>query len=102
MLAYGVVLAVAALSTYLLTFAVRRGAIRVGAVVLPDERRGHEAPPPPPGGRALFAGFPLALGGGSPAGPVRPRFDGASQPPGVGRGAGGVFAVGLAGDLHRG
>ena len=47
---YLIVLVVAALVTWLLTPAVRRVAIRLGAVVSPDARRVHERPTPTLGG----------------------------------------------------
>ncbi|HMC51170.1 MAG TPA: MraY family glycosyltransferase, partial [Acidimicrobiales bacterium] len=101
MLAYGAVLAVAAVSTYLLTFVVRTGSIRFGAVVLPDERRVHEAPMPTAGGLAIFGGFLLAIGVASQVGQFRPVFEGSSEPLGVVLGAAVIFAVGLADDLRE-
>ena len=62
MVGYGIVFLVAALTTYVLTFPVRRIAIRVGAIVVPDERRVHLRPTPTIGGVAMFAGFAVALG----------------------------------------
>jgi UDP-GlcNAc:undecaprenyl-phosphate GlcNAc-1-phosphate transferase len=59
---YLVVFALAAVSTYLFTFPLRRLAVRFGSVVQPDERRVHERPTPTLGGIAMYAGFALALG----------------------------------------
>jgi len=101
MLAYGIVLAVAAVSTYLVTFVVRTGAIRLGAVVLPDERRVHEAPMPTAGGLAMFAGFLLAMAVASQVGQFQPVFEGSSEPLGVVLAAAVIFAVGLADDLRE-
>ena len=61
MAGYGIVFFVAALVTYALTFPVRRLAIRVGAIVVPDERRVHAQPTPTIGGAAMFCGFIAAL-----------------------------------------
>ncbi|MFH1969629.1 MAG: hypothetical protein ABIJ53_04845 [Verrucomicrobiota bacterium] len=48
------------LVTYLLTPLVRRTAIQLGMVDLPDERRIHSAPTPRGGGVAVFLGFHAA------------------------------------------
>lgn len=62
MLGYGIVFLVAALTTYLLTFPVRKFAVRIGAIVVPDERRVHLRPTPTIGGVAMFMGFVAAMG----------------------------------------
>ncbi len=62
MVGYAIVFAVAIATTYLLTFPVRRLAIRTGAIVVPDERRVHAQPTPTMGGAAMFCGFLAALG----------------------------------------
>ena len=61
MVEYLIVLVVAALVTWLLTPAVRRVAIRLGAVVSPDARRVHERPTPTLGGAAMYGGFLAAM-----------------------------------------
>ena len=58
---YLIVLAVAAVVTWLLTPTVRRVAIRLGAVVSPDNRRVHERPTPTLGGAAMYGGFLAAM-----------------------------------------
>ena len=55
--AYLVVLAVAAATTAVLVPLVRRFAIRIGAVVKPDERRVHARPTPTLGGIGMLVGF---------------------------------------------
>jgi UDP-GlcNAc:undecaprenyl-phosphate GlcNAc-1-phosphate transferase len=55
--AYGVVLAVTALVTLLVTPIFRYIAQRTGAIVAPDERRIHERPTPLLGGAAMLVGF---------------------------------------------
>ena len=52
MLRYLIVFAVAGGATYALTPLVRKLAVRIGAVVYPDERRVHTAPLPTIGGMA--------------------------------------------------
>lgn len=58
---YLIVLAVATFTTLALTPLVRRLAVRIGAVVAPDERRVHERPTPTLGGVAMYGGFLAAL-----------------------------------------
>lgn len=54
---YGVVFAVAAGVTFLVTGVVRFIAPHIGAIVQPDERRVHERPTPTLGGVAMFCGL---------------------------------------------
>lgn len=56
-----VVFAVAAGVTYLVTPLVRRAALRVGAVDVPDDRKVHSSPTPTLGGVGLYAGFAAAM-----------------------------------------
>jgi UDP-GlcNAc:undecaprenyl-phosphate GlcNAc-1-phosphate transferase len=58
---YGVVFAVAAGATFLVTGIVRWIAPRVGAIVQPDDRRVHERPTPTLGGIAMFVGLVAGL-----------------------------------------
>ena len=59
--AYLVVLAAVAGTTFVSLFAVRRLAVRVGAVVKPDERRVHARPTPTLGGLAMGVGLLVGL-----------------------------------------
>ncbi len=52
--AYGIAFGVALVVTLALTPLVRLLAIRIGAVVKPDERRVHQRPTPTIGGIAMF------------------------------------------------
>lgn len=67
--AYAAVAVAAALTTFVLVPVARRIAVRVGAVVAPDERHVHTTPTPTAGGMAMFAGVlvgvatALAVGG---------------------------------------
>ena len=97
---YLIVLAVAALVTWLLTPSVRRVAIRLGAVVSPDHRRVHERPTPTLGGAAMYAGFLAAMAVASVLPKFRPVFRGTSEPLGLLIGATVMFAVGALDDLR--
>lgn len=59
---YLMVLAVAALVTYLVTPAVLTFSRRVGAVDVPNDRKVHAVPTPTLGGIAMFIGFIVSLG----------------------------------------
>jgi UDP-GlcNAc:undecaprenyl-phosphate GlcNAc-1-phosphate transferase len=98
-LGYGAVAAVAALSTYLFAFGIRRLSVRLGAVVLPDERRVHATPTPTIGGAAMFLGLLLAMWVASGMDQFQPLFRGSSEPLGVVLGATVIFVVGLVDDL---
>ena len=99
MVGYGAVLVVAALATYVLAFVVRRVAVRLGAVVLPDERKVHAAPTPTVGGAAMFGAFLLAMFVASQIPQFRPIFEGSSEPLAVVLGATVIFFVGVVDDF---
>ena len=61
MVAYLIVLLVAAGSTFALTPLVRRLAVRFGAIDEPSERKLHTAPTPTMGGIAMWLGFLIAI-----------------------------------------
>jgi UDP-GlcNAc:undecaprenyl-phosphate GlcNAc-1-phosphate transferase len=96
---YGVVLAVAAITTWVLGFGVRRVAVRVGAVVLPDDRHVHATPTPTAGGAAMFGAVLLAMFVASQLGRFEAAFD-SSEPLGVVLAAGVIFLVGLVDDFR--
>jgi UDP-GlcNAc:undecaprenyl-phosphate/decaprenyl-phosphate GlcNAc-1-phosphate transferase len=93
MVGYGIVFLVAVLTTYLLTFPVRRLAIRWGAIVIPDERRVHERPTPTIGGAAMFVGFLVSMGVAALMPQFRDVFTNSSEPLGVIIAASIMFAV---------
>lgn len=97
---YAVVLAVATLSTLLLTPLVRRLAIRIGAIVPPSPRGVHTRATPTLGGAAMFVGFLLAMAVASQIPQFREMFDGSSEPAGLMLAAGVMFAVGALDDLR--
>ena len=98
MAGYALVLAVAALSTYLLTFVVRRVAVRIGAISVPQGRSVHERATPTLGGAAMFGGFLLAMAVASKVPQFREMFDG-TEPIGLMFAAAVMFVVGAVDDL---
>ncbi|MDP9418740.1 MAG: undecaprenyl/decaprenyl-phosphate alpha-N-acetylglucosaminyl 1-phosphate transferase, partial [Actinomycetota bacterium] len=98
---YLIVLLVALGTTLVLTPLVRRLAVRIGAVVRPDERRVHERPTPTLGGVAMYAGFLAAVAVATQI----PQFDGVfgdtSEALGVVLGATVIFVVGVVDDLRE-
>lgn len=93
MVGYGIVLLVAAVTTYLVTFPVRRLSLRVGAIVAPEERRVHARPTPTMGGIAMFFGLLAAVGVAALIPQFREVFAGSSEPVGVVLAAAIIFAV---------
>ena len=100
MIAYGLVLAVAAVTTYVLAFVVRRIAVRLGAVVLPDGRHVHAAPTPTAGGVAMYAAVVVAMGVASLLSQFDRVFEGSSEPLGVVLAGGVILLVGLVDDVR--
>ena len=101
MFGYGVVLIVATVGTWLLTFGARWVALRAGAVVAPDDRRVHDRPTPIGGGAAMFVAFLAAMAVASRLGQFHSVFQGSSEPLGVVLGAAAIFGVGLLDDLRE-
>jgi len=98
---YSVVLAVAAVSTFLLTFVVRRLAVRVGAVSVPGPRSVHDRPTPSLGGAAMFAAFLIAMAVASRVPQFSEMFDDSSEPFGLVLAAGVMFVVGALDDFRE-
>lgn len=96
-----IVFGVAVLVTYASTPAVRRLAIRWGAVVLPDERRVHTRPTPTLGGLAMLLGFLAAMVVAYQLPYFRPMFQSSSEPLGVLLAAAVILAVGVLDDLRE-
>ena len=97
---YGVVLAVAALSTWGLTFPVRALAGRVGYVAQPDVRKVHQRVTPEAGGVAMFLGFLVAVCLAAMIPALDRQFAGTSEPLGLVLGAAAIFIVGVIDDLR--
>lgn len=98
---YLVVAAVAAATTFLATFAVRRLAVRWSIIVVPDDRRVHERPTPTVGGAAMYVGLLVALGVASRLPGLGAVFRGSSEPVGLVVAATVIFAVGTFDDLRE-
>ncbi len=99
--AFLVVAGVALVTTFVLTSAVRRLAVRFGAVYLPNERTVHTTPMPTAGGAAMFVGFLVAMGVASRLPALEPVFRGSSEPLAVVLGGAIIFGVGLLDDLGK-
>ncbi len=91
----------AAFCTWVLTFVVRRLAVRYSMIVVPDERRVHERPTPTVGGAAMFGGLLVAMAVASQMPGLSEVFRGNSEPLGVVLGAAVIFAVGTFDDLRE-
>jgi UDP-GlcNAc:undecaprenyl-phosphate GlcNAc-1-phosphate transferase len=98
---YAVILGIAALSTFILTFPVRRLAIRIGAISIPGPRSVHDRPTPSLGGAAMFAGFLLALAVASQVPQFSEMFDDSTEPLGLVVAAGVMFVLGVVDDFRE-
>jgi UDP-GlcNAc:undecaprenyl-phosphate GlcNAc-1-phosphate transferase len=97
--AYLVVVVVAGLVTLGVTPVVRRVAVRIGAVVRPDERRVHERPTPTLGGIAMFAGLLAGVGTAWGMGAFDEVFAGNTEPLGLVVAAAIILLVGVIDDI---
>jgi UDP-GlcNAc:undecaprenyl-phosphate GlcNAc-1-phosphate transferase len=100
-LGFAIVFAVAAAVTFISTPLVRRLAVRVGAVVGPDERRVHKVPTPTLGGGAMFIAFLVAMAVAAQLDSFARVFHGSSEPLAVAISAAVIFAVGLLDDVRE-
>jgi UDP-GlcNAc:undecaprenyl-phosphate/decaprenyl-phosphate GlcNAc-1-phosphate transferase len=98
---YIVVFAVAAVATWLATFAARAMAKRHSLLVTPDDRRVHERPTPTAGGAAMYFGMLVAIAVASQLPVFGPVFRGSSAPLGVVIAATVIFGVGLVDDVRE-
>lgn len=101
MAGYGIVLGVAAVTTFLLTFIVRMVAVRIGAVSHPGPRSVHARPTPSLGGAAMFAAFLVAMAVASQIPQFHAMFHGSSEPLGLMLAAAVIFLVGAVDDLRE-
>ena len=99
--AYGVVLVIVTAMTFVGIPVVRRIAVRVGAVVKPDERRVHERPTPTLGGVAMLAGFLVGMLVAWRMHAFDSIFDGNTEPLGLVIAAVLMLAVGAIDDLRE-
>ena len=97
---YAVVLVVAALSSYLLTFPVRHLAAEIGYVAQPDDRKVHQQVTPRAGGVAMFVALLVAWAVAASIPALAPLFRNTSEPLGLILGAAAIFVVGVIDDLR--
>jgi UDP-GlcNAc:undecaprenyl-phosphate GlcNAc-1-phosphate transferase len=96
---YLIVLGATIGTTLALTPLVRRLAVRLGAVVAPDERRVHPRPTPTLGGLAMFGGLLAGLATATLVPQFDPVFRDNSEPLGILLGATIILLVGALDDL---
>lgn len=101
MAGYSIVLGVAAVTTFLLTFIVRKVAVRIGAVSHPGPRSVHAKPTPSLGGAAMFAAFLAAMAVASQIPQFHAMFHNSSEPVGLMLAAAVIFVVGAVDDLRE-
>src|SRR5450631_3018160 len=101
MLGYLLVGGVGALTTFLVTFLMRRLAPRIGALSLPGHRSVHNDPTPSLGGAAMFVGFLAAMAVASQLSQFREMFADSSEPLGLLLAAGVMFLTGAIDDLRE-
>lgn len=97
---YLLVFGVAALTTFLGTAGMRRLAPRIGAIVMPDERRVHERPTATLGGAAMALGFLVAFGVAWLSGSFSSMFAAQTESIGIVLAVLVIFAVGAIDDLR--
>jgi UDP-GlcNAc:undecaprenyl-phosphate GlcNAc-1-phosphate transferase len=99
---YALLLVVAALSAWILTFPARRIAVQVGYVAQPDDRKVHTRVTPQAGGVALFLALLVtwAVAASIPALSDLFRGPEANEPLGLILGAAAIFVVGVIDDLR--
>src|SRR5580700_214915 len=97
---YVLVGGIAAACTFVVTFAVRAIATRIGFVDYPDERRIHTKVTPNGGGVAMFIAFLVAMIVASQIPALRDVFQGSSEPLGLVLGGAVIFFVGLTDDIR--
>jgi UDP-GlcNAc:undecaprenyl-phosphate/decaprenyl-phosphate GlcNAc-1-phosphate transferase len=97
---YAVVLVVAALSAWVLTFPARRIAVQIGYVAQPDDRKVHQRVTPEAGGAAMFLAMLVAWAVAASIPGLAPLFRGSSEPLGLILGAAAIFVVGIIDDFR--
>jgi len=97
---FAIVFVVAAAVAYLTTPLVRRVAVSVGAVAIPDDRKVHQEPMPYGGGVAMFLGFVAAMVVAWTMPRFRDLFGGSTEPLGVLIAGSILVAVGVVDDMR--
>lgn len=98
--AYATILAVVIVTTFAMLFAVRPLAVRLGAVVRPDDRHVHERPTPTLGGLAMVVGVLAGMGTAWAMDAFDPVFTGSTEPLGIVLALVVIAAVGTIDDLR--
>lgn len=98
--AYATVLAAVVVTTFASLFAIRRVAVRIGAVVRPDDRHVHERPTPTLGGLAMVIGVLVGMGVARLLGAFDPVFAGSTEPVGIVLALLVIAVVGMVDDLR--
>lgn len=98
--AYAVVLAVVAVTTFASLFAIRPLAVRIGAVVKPDDRHVHERPTPTLGGVAMLIGVLAGMFVAWCMDSFDPVFSGSTEPLGLVLALVVIAVVGVIDDLR--
>lgn len=98
--AYATVLAAGVATTFGSLFAIRRLAVRIGAVVRPDDRHVHERPTPTLGGLAMVLGVLVGMGVARLLGAFDPVFAGSTEPMGIVLALVVIAVVGMIDDLR--
>ena len=98
---YILVAGVAAGVTFILTFAMRRIAPRIGAISMPGPRSVHTQPTATLGGAAMFVGFLVAMAVASGIPQFHETFTDNSEPLGLLLAAAVMFVVGAVDDLRE-
>ena len=98
--AYATVLAAVVITTFASLFAIRRLAVRIGAVVRPDDRHVHERPTPTLGGLAMVIGVLVGMGVARLLGAFDPVFAGSTEPVGIVLALVVIAVVGMIDDLR--
>jgi len=98
---YSLVGGVGAVTTFVVTFLMRRLAPRIGALSLPGHRSVHADPTPSLGGAGMFIGFLAAMAVASQLNQFREMFADSSEPLGLLLAAAVMFLTGAVDDLAR-
>lgn len=101
MVGYLTVGLVGALTTFLVTYLVRKIAPKIGAVAKPGPRSVHTYPTPSLGGAAMFVGFLAALATASQLDQFHEMFESSSEPLGLLLAGGVMFLVGAVDDVRE-
>jgi UDP-GlcNAc:undecaprenyl-phosphate/decaprenyl-phosphate GlcNAc-1-phosphate transferase len=97
---YAVLLVVAALSSWVLTFPARHLALQIGYVAQPDQRKIHQQVTPESGGAAIFVAMLVTWAVAATIPALDLLFHGSSEPLGLILGATAIFVVGIIDDFR--